>query len=111
MASSRRLVLSMKLEISAVHKPRHIGNRAKHATSPAWTRFDKGTSTQREKEGSQSKAVQSGHQVTPEGAGEEGIHCRMSTHKTYNRKPTQERWRGPKDDGLLTRVDRSTSFN
>ena len=82
----------MNLEISVVYKPRHIRNQAKHATSPAWAHFDKGTSIQWEKEGSQSKAVQLGHQVTPEGVGDEGIHCWMSTHSTYNRKPTQERW-------------------
>ena len=91
MASSIRLVLSMNLETSAVHKHRHIKN-AKHATSPAWMRFDKGTSIQQEKEGSQSKAVQSGHQVTQEGVGDEGIYCQMSMQSTYNHKPTQERW-------------------
>ncbi|KIM51170.1 hypothetical protein SCLCIDRAFT_1224769, partial [Scleroderma citrinum Foug A] len=102
--SSRRLMLTMNLETSAVHKHRHIKN-AKRATSLAWTRFDKGTSR------SQSKAVQSGHQVTPEEVGNKGIHCRMSMHSTYNRKPTQERWRGSKDDDLLTRIDRSTSLH
>lgn len=101
------VVLSMKLEISAVYKPRPMRKRAKHATSPALTRFDKRDKHPTGKKGSQRKVAQ--RQVAAEGAGDEDIHARTSTHsaKTYNRKQTRERQRGSKNDCLLTHVSTS----
>jgi len=103
------VVLSMKLEISAVYKPRPMGKRAKHATSPALTRFDKRDKHPTGKKGSQRKVVQPDRQVAAEGAGDEDIHARTSTHsaKTYNRKQTRERQRGSKNDCLPTHVSTS----
>lgn len=103
------VVLSVNLEISAVYKPRPMRKRAKHATSPALTCFDKRDKHPTGKKGFQGKVVQSDHQVTAERAGDEDIHARTSTHspKTDYRKQARERRRGSKNDGFRTHAPTS----